>query len=210
MSYVLYYSPGACSLAVHATLRAIGAPFELVRTSLQKAEHRKPEYLARNPLGQVPVLLDGDHTLKESAAILLYLLRKHPHGLLDDARYQAILEWLLFANSSLHQTYSAYFMLSRRIKDEQAKELAIDAVVARLNQLWEHVESSLKGPFLCGEEPSVADILVAVIAGWSGMLTKPVILGPRTRALCEAVAALPYVAEAYAAEGVSYKLPESV
>ena len=57
---VLFYSPGACSLAVHAALEHIGAPYTPVEVDLRKKAQLDPQYLAMNPQGRVPTLgLDG-------------------------------------------------------------------------------------------------------------------------------------------------------
>ena len=51
---VLYYSPGACSLAAHIALREAGLRFELRRTAIAQGEHLRTEYLAVNPRGRIP------------------------------------------------------------------------------------------------------------------------------------------------------------
>ena len=53
-------------------LEEIGAPYECERVSLMKGEHKKPEFLAINPMGAVPALIDGDLTLTESSAIVMH------------------------------------------------------------------------------------------------------------------------------------------
>lgn len=58
-------------------LKILGLEFENRLVYLEKGEHRDPEYLALNPLGQIPVLRDGDFVLRDSTAILVYLARKY-------------------------------------------------------------------------------------------------------------------------------------
>ena len=67
----LYYFAGACSLADHIVLEWIGEPYETVRMTL--ASVKSPEYLALNPNGTVPLLVDGDFVLTQNVAILSYL-----------------------------------------------------------------------------------------------------------------------------------------
>jgi len=61
-------------------------------------EHKQPDYLALNPLGQVPVLTDGDLVLRDSSAILVYLARKYDKSnkwLPTDPDKQALVQqWL--------------------------------------------------------------------------------------------------------------------
>jgi glutathione S-transferase len=72
----LYYFPGSCALADHVVLEWIGAPYETVK--LDRAAVKSPEFLALNPSGAVPVLVDGDFVLTQNAAILCYLAELHP------------------------------------------------------------------------------------------------------------------------------------
>lgn len=103
--YQLYYLPGACSQAIHVLLLELGQQVELIN------KNTVSDFAALNPLGTVPVLVDGDKVLREGAALVLYLLGKHPNSLLATsgaAREQAI-ENLMLANASLHPTYAKLF-----------------------------------------------------------------------------------------------------
>jgi len=62
---------------VRLFLTLLGLPFEIVELNLRQREHRTPEFLARNPFGQVPVIEDGDVTLADSNAILVYLNERY-------------------------------------------------------------------------------------------------------------------------------------
>jgi glutathione S-transferase len=73
MSLKLYYAPGACSFVPHAMLELSGAAFEPISVKLHKGEQRSAEYLALNPRGQVPVLVDGGEVITQIVAILLHL-----------------------------------------------------------------------------------------------------------------------------------------
>lgn len=54
-------------------LEELGIPYEFVLLDMQAGEHLLPEFLAINPIGKVPAIADGNFTLWESGAILLYL-----------------------------------------------------------------------------------------------------------------------------------------
>jgi len=104
----LYIAPGSSSMAPHIALREIGVPFDLRPLSFAKAEQRDPAYLAINPEGKVPTLVDGDLILTEVAAILFYLARRFPEaGLLpegpaDEAR---ALSWMSFCAATIHPAF---------------------------------------------------------------------------------------------------------
>ena len=74
----LYWYPGNASLVPHMLLEEIGAPFTLERVDRANNAHKSPEYLKLNPNGQIPVLVDGDLVLYETAAICMHLADTHP------------------------------------------------------------------------------------------------------------------------------------
>ena len=99
----LYYSPGACSLSPHIVLREAGLPFEPVPVDTRKGDQHKPEFLAINPNAKVPAIIDGDATVFDSNAILLYLAEKTGKflpGKGDKARGE-LLSWLMFVASGV-------------------------------------------------------------------------------------------------------------
>ncbi len=68
-----YYAPMTSATRVHWALEELGAPYEKVRLDLAAGDHKKPEYLALNPNGKVPLLVAEGEPIFESLAILLYL-----------------------------------------------------------------------------------------------------------------------------------------
>ena len=76
----LYYYPGNASLVPHMMLREIGVQFELRLVDRGQNAQQSPEYLKLNPSGRIPVLVDGDHVLFETAAIALYLADRFPEA----------------------------------------------------------------------------------------------------------------------------------
>src|SRR3954470_5596278 len=79
----LYGFPPTRSIRVLWTLRELDVEFEFINVDPTKGELRRPDFLAVNPAGKLPVLVDGDFILTESVAIVLYLAEKYPEkGLL--------------------------------------------------------------------------------------------------------------------------------
>ncbi len=103
---VLYFAPGASSMAPHIALHEIGVPFEARRISFANNESRSPEYLAINLHGQVPTLLVDGRPLTEVAAILFYLARRFPEADLaplgDPEAEAQVLSWMSFLASRVH------------------------------------------------------------------------------------------------------------
>lgn len=206
--YKLYFSPGACSLAVHVALNECGAKFEAINTSISEGKTRDATFLALNPRGQVPVLVDGDLPIREGGAILTYLLDKEKSPLLPasgPARATA-LEWLMWGNATLHPAYSRNFWLGRTVTDEAQKQTLQAAGLEGIKKLWDEAEARLaKQPFLAGNECTIGDILMTVIANWNGWLPQPISFGPNVTRVLKAVSSRPAYQKAMQAEGIEYK-----
>ena len=203
----LYYASGACSFAVHAMLIESGAKFEIQKVDLQKGEGKTPEFLKINSRGQIPVLADGDLIIREGAAILNYLAEKYNSPLIPKsgvARTMAM-EWMMFANATLHPAYSRCYFMNRQEVDAAAKAKLMDACCAAVQALWDDVEGQLnKGTkYIAGNEVTIADTMLCVMANW-GIATPPK-FGAKTKALIAEVSRRPSYQAALAAEGVEYK-----
>lgn len=77
MAIKLYSWPQSSGTRVSWALEELGLPYEYIELDGKKLEHRSPQYLAINPQGKVPGLVDGELTLFESGAILLYLAERY-------------------------------------------------------------------------------------------------------------------------------------
>jgi glutathione S-transferase len=206
--YTLYYSPGACSMAIHVALNECNQPVTLAKVNLR--EPRTPEFLKINPRGQVPVLVDGDLVIREGAAILIYLLEKHQSPLLPKSGKEraAALEWLMFCNATLHPAYARCFFLMRNAKDEAEKAQLLGVATAMINKLWSEVEQRLgQTAYLAGDNLTMADILMTVIANWNDHLPNPasIVIGSRMKKLLQTMIARPAYKKALEVEQVQYK-----
>jgi glutathione S-transferase len=104
----LYYAQGACSIGIHLLLNEVDAEYELVKLDMRAGDLQKPEFLAINPKGKVPVLIAEDgKPLTEWPAIATYLAATHPdHHLLpsDPLAAARTLEAVMYINGTLHMT----------------------------------------------------------------------------------------------------------
>lgn len=204
--YKLYYSPGACSLAVHALLHELKADAEFIKTPTSDGSTKTPEFLAMNPFGAVPVLQEGNKAMFEGGAILTYLADKHKSPLLPQSGWERAeaLQWLMFANSTLHPAYGRTFWIRRNFPEDQ-HEAMLKVARGAIQQLWDKVEAHLEKQgtaYVAGNNPSVGDILMTVIANWSPENYK---FGPKTKALFKDISARPAYQEALSMEQVEYK-----
>jgi glutathione S-transferase len=204
--YKLYYSPGACSLAIHVVLNELGVPFESIRKSTKDGSLKTPEFLKLNPRGQVPVLEVDGQAIREGGAILTWLMDTHKSALLPQSGMERAraLEWLMWANASLHPAYGRAFWLMHQQIDEQAKATLQQNVVTQIQSFWDEAETRLStSKYLGGDQLGAADILVTVISNWN--VGTPFTFGPNLTRLLKEVAARPSFQKALAAEQVEYK-----
>jgi glutathione S-transferase len=137
-------------------LEEIQVPYEFVKLDMQAGEHLKPEYLAINPVGKVPAIVDGDFQLWESGAILLYLAEKYgktPPSLEERAVFS---QWVLFANATL----------GPGIFVEASREREMPRLLTPLNEIFS------KQAFLLGDEFTVADVAVGSILSYIPVMLK--------------------------------------
>jgi glutathione S-transferase len=162
----LYYSPGACSQAPHILLHEIGLHHDSVRVDLRnKTLEDGGSYLDVNPKGSVPALeLESGEVLTENAVVLQYLGdRAGSTDVLPSigkfGRYR-VLEWVNYITTELHKSFAPLF--SRDAGDE-TKAFFREAIAHK----FDYVNGRLgSGPFLCGEQLTIADPYLFVISGW--------------------------------------------
>ena len=164
---ILYYAPGACSQAPHILLHEIGLDHDAKRVDLKaKTLEDGSDYLAINPKGAVPALqLDSGDVLTENAVILQYLGDRAawPEVLppLGQFRRYRVLELLNFITTELHKRFG--FLFNPNATDE-FKQFIITDLKKKLDYIDEKLGS---GPFLMGEDLTLPDTYLFVIAGWT-------------------------------------------
>jgi len=143
---------------VRLFLSMLGLPFESIELDLKQRANRTPEFLARNPFGQVPVIEDGEVTLADSNAILVYLNERYapdparwlPRDPLGAARVQ---RWFSVAAGPL-----AYGPAAARVMALFGRADTGDTVT-RSHALLSVMEVHLaQQPFLAGPVATLADI----------------------------------------------------
>ena len=155
------------SRKAHFALEETGHPHSYQFVDLMTGEHRKPEYLAINPSGKVPVLQDGNFQLPESGAILRYLGEHYGNGkiLPEDKQERArVDQWLFWQASEAGPTLMKpfYIQFMARMQGQQADEAAFQQAVQACDPVFEHLDSALAGKkFLVGSSLSIADIAIA-------------------------------------------------
>ncbi|MGS5089576.1 glutathione S-transferase family protein [Hydrogenophaga sp. A37] len=199
MSLKLYFAPGACSFVPHSMLAFSGAAFEPVSVKLHKGEQRSAEYLALNPRGQVPVLVDDGLVITQIVAILLHLDAKLPEaGILPVsgvARTRA-LSTLAWMNNTVHPTFTHVFMPEKFTDDEAAQQAIKRFAVESYRGLLSEIEAlaANAAPWLTGDRPGALDAYALTLLRWGGIAGIDPTGFTATWALVQRFAALPAVA----------------
>jgi glutathione S-transferase len=197
----LYYSPGACSMAVHIVLREAQYKFDLDRVDLAaKKTESGEDYLAVNGKGYVPALrLDDGTTLTEVGAVIQYLADEKPRRNLapkprTPERYKLI-EWINFIASEIHKALGDFF--NPKMTPEW-REARLERLGKRLDYLNKALGAS---EYLMGEF-SVADAYLYTVLRWTSIHKIDLAPWPNIQAYMERVSARPAVKKAMKAEGL--------
>lgn len=160
-------------------LNELGVEYDRVKLDHVAGENKTPEYLALNPSGKVPTLVDGDVVMSESLAINLYLARKYDNGLwpsseADRARAE---QWTMWAAAEA-EPHTVTIAIERMFKPENARdESKAKATEEALAPRLSYIDGYLEGrDFLVVDHFTIADLNVGCVL--ASMLVTNVDLGP--------------------------------
>jgi glutathione S-transferase len=209
----LHYYPGNASFTPHVLLHELGVPFELALVDRTVLAHKSPDYLKLNPNGLIPVLVDGDLVLYETAAIALHLADTHPAAHLAPplgTRERAeFYKWLMWMTNTVQASLIHYFYGDRIVDPGNAEGFAqIKAhmqtrVQGCLQQIDDHLAAH-GGPWFLGANYSVLDPYVWMMCRWTrGFSSSPARDYPHIAAFLKRMLERPAVQKAIATEKLS-------
>ncbi|HEY1942336.1 MAG TPA: glutathione S-transferase N-terminal domain-containing protein [Roseiarcus sp.] len=173
----LYYSPGSCSLAPRIILVDAGLAHDLKLVSIARGEHNAPEFLAINPRGRIPVLVEDGEVLVETLAILMRLAALAPEARLlpsapvAQSRCLSVMAWL---SSTLQPGFSRVFRPARISTDEAAHPGVKDAGKAFCWQNVREIDRLLaRQEWLTGDSYGVADSYALIFYAWGKRIGLP-------------------------------------
>jgi glutathione S-transferase len=167
----LYYAPGSCARASHIALREAAADFELALVDLGRSEQRTDAYRSINPKGRVPALETDRGILTETPAILAYIAQTFPAaGLMpleDPWSFASVQSFNAYLCATVHVAH-AHIRRGERWADDPAaiaemKRKAPEVVAACFRMMEEEM---FAGPWVLGDEYSVADPYLFTITQW--------------------------------------------
>ncbi len=159
------FSPNA--LRVRAVAAELGIPLDVIEVDLRKGENKTASYLAINPNGKVPVLVDGDFVLWESRAIDAYLasLRPEPGLYPDDAKKRAIIDqwsyWQAIHLGPAMQRVAFERVMKSKFGMGEPDETAIASQLKEIDQFLPVLDADLADKEWVAGKLSVADFAMA-------------------------------------------------
>lgn len=198
----LYYTPGTCAQAVRIALHEAGAEHQLVRVDFAAGQQRTPEYLAINPKGRVPALVTEHGTLTEPPALLAYVAQRFPEARLaptDAYGFARMQEFHSYLASTVHIAHAHRTRGARWVDEPEAIAAMQRKVPQNMADCFSLIENLyLAGPWVMGEQYTVADGYLFTIAGWLASDGVDIARFPKVAAHAARVAARPAVQSALA------------
>jgi glutathione S-transferase len=192
------FPPSPNTWKVRAVAAHLGIPLELQLVDLTKGGSRSPDYLAINPTGRTPALVDGEFKLWESTAIMQYIAAQKPNSLWpDNARARAdIARWQSWSLAHWSKEGCEPLIFNRLVKklmnlgapDEAAVAKGVECFNKEAKVLDTHLA---KHPFLVGKELTLADFSVAAQLFYTKEADLPVAPYPHLQEWFGRVSALP-------------------
>ncbi len=163
---------------VHVLVAHTGLEVEPHVVKLMEGEQKKPEFLALNPNGKVPVVVDGDTRLWESNAILAYLAGKADSDLWpkSDARY-TIMSWMFWESAHFSQALATIIgeKIFKPMRGAEADPKILEEGMTRYSALAAVLDGNLaRHRFLTGDAMTIADISVGIWFGYQEICGLPV------------------------------------
>ncbi len=208
MNATLYYAPGSASFLVHWLLIELDVPHRLHLVDTAARAQKSPEYLALNPNGVVPTLVIDGSPHHEAAALAMLLVERHPDTRLaplpDDSRRADYLQWMFNLANMVQPLFRQWWYPGEPAGEANAEALRAHCA-PRIEAEWRRIDNHLAahGPYLLGENLSVADFYLTMLMRWSRNMPRPATDWPQLAALAQRMKARPSFKALYEAEGLT-------
>lgn len=203
MTIKVYGMPiSTCTRRVCMTLEEKNVPYEVVNVDLMKGEHKAPEFIAMQPFGKIPVMVDGDVTLFESRAIMRYIAKKYADQGQDllgkDAKAEALTDTWVEVESAYYNPPISTIVAEKVFKPWRGgtpDEAVVAAQLEELNKVLDVYEEKLgKTTFIAGDTFTIADITcMSYMEALVNMakITEPLDKHPKVKAWWQKVSSRP-------------------
>ena len=171
MTYQLFYAQGSAAMGTRVMLEEIGAPYELIESTIDMVKPRPSEQMAINPNGWIPVLKWEDSAMYECAAITVFLCDRHPEaGLapaLDDRTRGLYLQTLVYFSNSVQNAFQLNYYPDRFADTPEDEPSAQKRGIRRLRETWSVINDQIgDNRWMLGERFSALDIYLFMLTTW--------------------------------------------
>lgn len=167
----LYGSKNSRSLRCAWALEEADATYEYQRVNMMKGEGFSPAFKAINPAGKIPVLVDGDLTLTESAAIVMYIAEKFTAARLMPIEAGAraeVFRWIFYVVTEIEPPLWTIAQHRFALPADKRVPAVESTCVWQLQRAFQAIEAALEiRPFIAYDEFSAADIFTTHCLMWA-------------------------------------------
>ena len=170
---VVYGSPHNRGFRTLWMLEELGLPYENVELATRQGETRTPQFLAINPNGHVPTLVDGDTVVWESMAINLYLANRYDGGLAPRGvpEQAAVTQWSFWVVTEVEETLLSYGMHRLFLPEPERDAAVAQTALEKLEAALAVLDAALdRVAYLVGDRFTVADLNVASVLSWVSLV----------------------------------------
>ena len=165
-------------MAPHFVLEALKVDFELIKVDRENNAHKSADYLALNPAGRIPTLIDDGFAIFESPAICIHLAEAHPSAnlipLIGDKNRALFFQWMMYLTNTLQAELMVYFYPEKHTTDIQSIEAIGEAQENRITDMFKLLDKELENKdFLVGDTISVCDYFLFMLAVWADEFKTP-------------------------------------
>jgi len=176
--YTLYYYPLNASMAPHFVLEEMGIDYKLQLVDRKSNAHKSDDYLALNPTGRIPTLVDNGSAIFESAAICLHLCDSNPDKslmpVIGDKNRPKFYQWLMYLNNTVQAELMLYFYPEKHSDKEADINAIVNIQEQRITDMFALLDNELAGKdYLVGDSITVCDYFLFMLAVWADEFKKP-------------------------------------
>lgn len=176
--YTLYYYPLNASLAPHLILEELNVEYDLQLVDRKTNAQKSAQYLALNPAGRIPTLVDKGQAIFESPAICLHLAEQHPESNLlpeiGNTNRAIFFQWMMYLTNTLQAELMIYFYPEKHTTNTQCAPEIKAAQDKRISEMLALINKELTNKtYLIGEQFTACDYFLFMLCVWADELETP-------------------------------------
>jgi len=187
-------------MVAHFVLEELGADYQLMLVDRKTNGQKSEGYLALNPTGRIPTLVDGDLVLFESAAICIHLVEKNLSSKLvpeiNSPERPLFFQWLMYLTSTVQSELMVYFYPDKHTDGLMGASDIASAQEKRITDMLAILDKELTNKqFLVGGDLTICDLYIMMLSIWASGFTSPPLSFPHLGKYLRSLALVPSIKE---------------